>query len=845
MGGAGDFVTVIGDAPNINDRSATMTDMVNTRFDRAEAYAEENVQLAQAQVKTLSNLLASLETPENELDTIVMPELAGIDYNNKPTPPDEIDVSEISETAPTTPSFANIPAVTSNIPAGDINFSLQYFDAPIMANISVPTDEPTLITVDVPSAPDLSIPTAPVFVSVSTPSVPSLEIIPEVVENIPSENLDFVSREITVPTPSNITVPVDDVNIESIPIPDKPDLSLPTPPTFDEIERISPPSISLPEFDIDAPIMDVLNEPSPFAYSESAYNSDLWPDLLTKVIDGIRNGGTGLDADVEEELYNRALERQRVENERLYRETENSFSATGFPLPTGAMASRLAEVGMEISRKNDQMSREILINQAELAQKNTQFVIEKGIQMDAMAREFFNAMSNRSLDAAKAIAQNSVDVFRAVLEKYNLHLERYKAEAAVFAQRIQAAMYEVEIYKAQIEGLNADAKLQAVRAEIYRTQVDAINAAAGIYKTEMESAKVRSEIELSKLAIFKARVEAYIAQLEGEKNRYIIYSTEVEAEKGRAEAFGEMVKAYAMRVEAAKTKADVQTANAELVLKENQQLIDMYRAQLEEASMKMQAQTVQAGLYETQMKAVAIGAEVYKTEVDAAKVKSDIELSKLEIFKARVAAYAASLEGEKVKAGIYTARLEGERIRTQAYAEMVRAYATRVDAAKSAAEVSAINAENIFKGNQLLLEAFKAEVAGWGTGVDAQVKIVGAQTQVYDSQIKAYAVGIDAVKTENETKIRELEMQIKEAELQANIAVSNAKLVTDGYVALKNLQAEGYKGIMNAMAQLAASSMNAVNASATVGASFSGGESVSANLNATISETHHFEEEPS
>jgi hypothetical protein len=648
MAATGEYVTVSGSAPHISDRSATMTAMVQDRFDTAEGYAEENLALAHAQIDAITTLLNSLEVPTTEsLEDITIPEIVPLDYASRPAVGSLIEsFPEFAQELPTEPAMEDVPDIDSGL--------------------------------------------------------------------VPTQNFDFIENIIPAPAASTVTAPSGDISMHSIPIPAKPDYTTPAAPSFDEIATIAPPDISLPQFDIDRPTLESVSAPSPFSYTEAAYNSDLWQDLIDKVLDGVRNGGTGLSAEVEADLYARLTERQRVENERLYREIENAFTATGFPLPTGALASRLAEVSMEISRKNDQTSREITINQAELAQKNTQFIIDKGVQLEDIARNFFNAVSNRSLDAAKAIAQVSIDIFNTVLARYGAQIEGYKAEAAVFAERVKAAMYQVEVYKAQVEGQKTQAQVQSVRADVYKTEMEALNTVANIYRVEMESAKIQSEIEMTKIAVFKAQTEAYVAQLEGEKNKYIVY----------------------------------------------------------------------------------------------------------------------------------TAQMEGEKVRAQVFSEQIKAYAVKVDAAKSVAQIEAMSAENVLKKNQLLIDKYKAQLQGYLATIEAELKTADMQTKAFGMEVTAYNAETEAVKAENLVKIQEMTAGIQQAELRLRKAVAQIESATQGYVALKSLQEKGESGIMNVMAQLAASAMNAVNASATVGASFSGSESNSSSWGASLSESHEWKHEP-
>jgi len=592
----------------------------------------------------------------------------------------------------------------------------------LLNSLEVPSTEtiedievPTITPLDYSARPEMSdaIDSFPEFDD-PAPTMEALADVPDIdTADIPEENFNFTENIIPVPSFNDIAPPDDNITINTVETPAKPDLTTPAPIAFEDLEIPAPPTISLPDFDLNVPNLGTLNDPAPFSYTEAPYNSDVWSDLLDKVLTDIRNGGTGLDVTVEAELYDRARDRQRDENERLYRESEDTFSATGFPLPPGALAARLAEVSAEISRKNDQMSREIMINQAELAQKNTQFMVEKGIQLEGILRDFFNQQSNRALDAAKSVATIGIEVFKALVTKYSAALESYKAEAAVYESRIKAALTTAEIYKTQIQGLEVSAKVQSVKADVYRAQVEAVNTVAKIYETEMQAAKVQSEVELSKLEVFKAQTQAYVAQLEGEKTKFQVYSAQV----------------------------------------------------------------------------------------------------------------------------------DGEKARVQVYAENVKAYIARVEAAKSTAEIEAIAAENVLKTNQLKIDKYRADLARYQAQIEAEIKSAGLQVEAFKTEVLAYNAETDAVKAENLAKIQEMTANVSVAELRLKKAVAQIEAISNSYVALKELQSKGTEGIMNVGAQLAASAMNAVNASASYDASSRSSRSESQDWNASISESHKYEHE--
>lgn len=466
------------------------------------------------------------------------------------------------------------------------------------------------------------------------PAPPEMTLPEDISVNIPEENFDFVENTYDVPTIEIGNPPPDNTSLETIELPAMPDIVIPPLPEFTDIEIPDEPNIDLPAFSANVPSINSSNSPEEFKYEESPYNSDIKVDLFKKILDDIRNGGTGLAVNVERELYDRGRERQRVENERLYKEVENQFSATGFNLPSGAFAYRMLEISNEISRKNDQLNREITINQADLAQKNTHFTVEQARQLEGMLIEFFNQQQNRVLDAAKATAQNAVDIYNSIVAGYQLQLEKYKAEAAVFEQKIRAELSAVEMYKTKVEASKAKADVQQARANLYKSQVEGIQTFVNMYATQMESAKIQAEIQRSRIEQYRSQIEAYVSGLQVEQVKADIYRSQMQGENSRAQAFTSRVEAYKSKVSAKAAEIDAKGQNAQAKLQVNQAKLEGYRGEIAAYQAQMDTQKVIAQLKGTSISSTAsvlqsqAGAKAQEIQAQSSQYQAKIAIAR-------------------------------------------------------------------------------------------------------------------------------------------------------------------------------------------------------------------------
>lgn len=471
------------------------------------------------------------------------------------------------------------------------------------------------------------------------PVLGDLTAIPDIDDsNITVEDVTFTENQITVPNQTTYTAPID-IQTNTIDIPPQRDVTMPTAPTFKDLLFPDVPVVVDKGFDIVVPSMpDDLTEPANLSYTEGVYSSDIKVTLFAKVLNDIANGGTGLDVDVEQDIFDRGRSRQKVENERLYNETVNNFSGTGWELPTGVYCAAIAEIQKEISRKNDVLGWDISVLQAELEQKNIQFSVTQATQLEGMLMEFYNQHENRALDAAKATAAMGIQILEALIAKYNAKLKKTEVEGAVLGEWVKFEGVKADIYRTQMEGVKTAASVQDTKAGIYEKQLKAVETIKNMYAIDMESAKLQSQIERDKLEQLKIRTEIYLANLSGEKTKVDIYATMNDAEKTRAGIVSERVRANALRLESAKTKAGIQAQQAENTLKKNQQTLEKFKVELEQRRADIAEELKNA---ELNVKGFDISATSYNAQLRASEVAYS---SRIKEFDNQIAASKIRLE---------------------------------------------------------------------------------------------------------------------------------------------------------------------------------------------------------
>jgi hypothetical protein len=484
---------------------------------------------------------------------------------------------------------------------------------------------------------------APEFVD--TPDEPpTVELVAE-----EAPPFDVTDPGFDIPPAPEVDIPQFGENVPQITDPDlptKPAYNLPPVPELTAISIPAPPEYNLPDFNADEPTMDLTPPEPAFFWEENIYTSDVLEQLKTKLLSDLIAGGTGLDNETEQAIYNRAISRQEEDNERLYSEALNFFSSRGWDLPPGALSGRLMEASNQINRTREDLNNDILIQQSKLAQENTHFIITSSIQNEKNLIDYTNDYQQRAFEAAKFVVEAALIVYRARVEAYKAQFDAYRAKADVYVARIRAESVKAELYKAQIDGLRAVVEIDRARVEAYRAQIQGVATLIDMYRTEMEAGRIQAEIQRVKIDAFRAQVDAYQAQLGAITAIYNLYQAQIAGEEAKARMYAAQVEGYKARVGAYKATADVDVSRVQAEVELYKASMEQFKAKIEAFRAKVQAAIEQAkaeveiegldvSIYEADIKRftaeVDATTRVFQALVEEAKAKGDLSVKTADV----------------------------------------------------------------------------------------------------------------------------------------------------------------------------------------------------------------------
>jgi hypothetical protein len=580
---------------------------VQGRFDNAETYVAAAVSDLVTALSNLTTSVNSITAPDPQVDTI---ELAWEDGAT--------GAVDFTDQFTSTADMTWNPGTTEPVP-----FAEPFTDKLASAG-SKPQIRQPFPTITIPSAPSSTMPADPG----SPPAMTD--------HQFPSEPIVGGSASVEWPTAPTI---------KDIVIPGIPDVPYPTWDGEKVVINLTPPDIG-------------------FAWSEPGYTSEVKEALITKIVDIITNGGTGLGEDAEDALWDRMRGRKDIINERTYREAETYFSSRGFTLPPGALSGRLLEALAEQNRADEDLNADITFKQADLAYQATQAAIASGLQFEAQAWQEWNAIVQRAFEGQKYTIESAIQIFNAKVQYNNLLLENYKTEAAVYQSLMQGALARVEAYKAELQGKQITAEIQKLAVDTYTAQLQGVTLIYDIYKTRISVVQLKVEIDKLSLDYFRALIDVYTAKIQAKTAQFNLYQAQISGEVAKIQVYGEAVKAYSAEYDG--YKADVQANAAELSAK-----ADAYKSKVEAYKGKVDA-------YRS-----AIAAAGEKMSGNAKKYESDAE-----VFKAKSAVRSA-FNDTKIKE--YMTNLEGAKADMEQYVERVK-YSVQMYLAKAGYAVEAAKA---------------------------------------------------------------------------------------------------------------------------------------------------------
>lgn len=212
-------------------------------------------------------------------------------------------------------------------------------------------------------------------------------------------------------------------------------------------------------------------------------NPQFYEDALGWCHTALKDGGSGINAFVEQQLWERGKARILTDTARLEDEATNVWANRRFPQPPGALLNQLQQINLEASRKLAEQSRDISIKSFDTEIENVRFAVRDVLDQRkvtlASAGDYIKTIMpgpQTSMQLATGLAGIRSDVARNAVAMYS-------AEVTAAEPRIRLAITDAQLRQSAAEAnLRSDmASVQAkVQALLTAMQSLAQQAAAGL-----------------------------------------------------------------------------------------------------------------------------------------------------------------------------------------------------------------------------------------------------------------------------------------------------------------------------------------------------------------------------
>jgi regulator of RNase E activity RraB len=462
------------------------------------------------------------------------------------------DISRIGFTvtsfnAPTLPDAPKIPAtlVAPTLDTITLDLPVDPVAAPVFQDIG-PIDAgtaPVLTAV----APTLQLPTKPSEVAAFTAVLPGLD------------------TTAVFPSAPNVNLGIDAPVIPDRASPLRPDVSL---PGFDALR---PTDLAPAPTDLNAQFIAAYQsaQPNMVAAIEgyldgmlARYNPNYKPAMaaIEAQLAKYLAGGTALNPDVENAIYERSRSKGNADYLRTRQTAFEDAARRGFTLPDGALNSAINGARQAAADNNAAGARDIVVQQAEMEQKNLQFAVTTSTTLrQAVLSASISYHGNliqingQAIEYARNVLQALVDVYEAAVRAYGARVDAYRADAVVYETRLKSALAGIELYKADIQALEALTRVDVARIDVYKARIEVQQALVNIYRGQIDAIIAKMSVEKLKVEIFQAQVQGYSALVNAKQAEYQGYTAAIQGENAKALMYSEQVRGFVANVQAYQT----------------------------------------------------------------------------------------------------------------------------------------------------------------------------------------------------------------------------------------------------------------------------------------------------
>lgn len=179
--------------------------------------------------------------------------------------------------------------------------------------------------------------------------------------------------------------------------------------------------------------------------------SDAFDEAQTWLVDVIVNGGTGVNAAVEDAIWQRARDRVIADGRRAEEQIVTGYAAKGYSLPQGSMLKKIEQARFKQASDTGVASTTIAAKQLEIEIETVKFAIGKAVDSRTMAMnaaaDYIRAIAS-SPDAAARVAGLNTDIKAKMMSAAgDFYRARLSRDEIILRSKLAKVDSDVDIWK--------------------------------------------------------------------------------------------------------------------------------------------------------------------------------------------------------------------------------------------------------------------------------------------------------------------------------------------------------------------------------------------------------------
>lgn len=258
---------------------------------------------------------------------------------------------------------------------------------------------------------------------------------------------------------------------------------------------------------------------------------------------------------------------------------------------------------------------------------------------------------------------------------------------------------------------------------------------------------------------------------------------------------------------------------------------EVYRAQIDGERARGEINQQRVALYSEQVRTVGVLADVYRSQVQAVQAEVEANTTQIEGYRAEVQAYSERWRAHVSEWDGYRAAVEAEGRRADVYGTMAQTFATRVQAWDRQQQTKLDRERLRIAQHGQSLQVWEADLRRVLAVLQSEQARVGAVAQGASAVAQLYGADASVASAESAANDRKFELGLQRERAIVDTELQAAQSRIQENIQLLTLLGRARETMAQVFSQLTASTMAAVNFSASVGSSTSQSSGCSTSFN--------------